>query len=217
MSIDRLQQCIRALKNPTMVSLGPGGGPPAAPSAGRRCGAITAKASRRWPRAYEDFSRGILDALQDLVPAVKVQAGCYQALGPRRRGGPGGMCWPMQSPWATMSCWTRPSPPPPSPARPWPRPASAAIPVGTQRFTPLACDGLSLQPLPGQRRGPGHPALHCQDKSLFLQARTANKSAREMQDLRTPATGCSTRWSWIWPCAGAARSTAGAATPISAW
>ena len=80
MSIDRLQQCIRARKNPTMVSLDPVAGrlPPhllagAAAQYGESLQALA--------QAYEDFSRGILDALQDLVPAVKVQAGCYQALG----------------------------------------------------------------------------------------------------------------------------------------
>ena len=57
------------------------------------------------------------------------------------------------------------------------------IPVGTQRFTPLACDGLSLQPYQGSDAVQALLPYTAQDKSLFLQARTANKSAREMQDL----------------------------------
>ena len=57
---------------------------------------------------------------------------------------------------------------------------------------PLACDGLGILAYQGKRRHQAAFALSCQDKSLFLLARSANKSARRCR-ISSPATGWSTR------------------------
>ena len=181
MSIDRLQQCIRARKNPTMVSLDPVASrlPPhllagAAAQYGESLQALA--------QAYEDFSRGILDALQDLVPAVKVQAGCYQALGRDGAAALEHVLAYAKSLGYYVLLDTAQSPTPVT-GEALAQACFGGIPVGTQRFTPLACDGLSLQPYQGSDAVQAILPYTAQDKSLFLQARTANKSAREMQDL----------------------------------
>ena len=147
MSIERLQQQIRAKKNPTMVSLDPVA--PRLPAhlleeaTGKHGETLSALA-----HAYEAFSFGILDVLRDLVPAVKVQAGCFQALG---RDGAAAL--------ETVLAYARElgyyvlldtaASPTPITGEALAQACFGGIPVGTQRFTPLACDGLSLQPYQG--------------------------------------------------------------------
>ena len=80
MSIDALQAKIRKLKNPSMIGLDPTVEllPPhlleeAYRTHGQSLEALAA--------AYEIFCGEILQALQGLVPAVKVQSYCFDALG----------------------------------------------------------------------------------------------------------------------------------------
>ena len=80
MSIDTLQEKIRALKNPSMVGLDPT--PEVVPGylleeARQELGATPEAAAA----AYRRFCRELMDGLQGLVPAVKVQSACFHALG----------------------------------------------------------------------------------------------------------------------------------------
>ena len=80
MSIDFLQERIRKLKNPTMVGLDPY--LPILPKhivrdAFDRDGQTLAGAAA----AYGRFCTELLDALKELVPAVKIQSACFEALG----------------------------------------------------------------------------------------------------------------------------------------
>lgn len=179
--MDRLQQCIRAKKNPTMVSLDP--------VASRLPSHLLADATARYgdtlcalAQAYETFSRGILDALRDLVPAVKVQAGCYQALGHDGAAALEAVLAYARELGYYVLLDSAQSPTPVT-GEALAQACFGGIPVGENRFTPLACDGVSLQPYQGSDAVQALLPYTAQDKSLFLQARTANKSAREMQDL----------------------------------
>ena len=80
MALDSLQEKIRKKKNPTMVCLCPTF--PALP-AGVKDAAMQAHGETLAgaAAAYEAFCRGILDALQDVVPAVSVVSGAFSALG----------------------------------------------------------------------------------------------------------------------------------------
>lgn len=181
MSIERLQQQIRAKKNPTMVSLDPVASRLPAhlleEATGKHGETLSALA-----HAYETFSFGILDALRDLVPAVKVQAGCFQALGRDGAAALETVLARARELGYYVLLDTAASPTPVT-GEALAQACFGGIPVGAQRFTPLACDGLSLQPYQGSDSvKPLLPYLS-EDKSLFLVARSANKSAREMQDL----------------------------------
>lgn len=181
MSIERLQQRIRALKNPTMVSLDP--------VASRLPRRLVEEARDRYgdslqalAQAYEAFSRGILDVLRDLVPAVKIQAGCYQALGHDGAAALERVLAYARELGYYVLLDTAQSPTPIT-GEALAQACFGGIEVGENRFTPLACDGLSLQPYQGSDAVQALLPYTAGDKSLFLQARTANKSAREMQDL----------------------------------
>ena len=80
MSVDFLQEKIRKLKNPTMVGLDPY--LPILPKhivedAFAQYGQTLAGAAA----AYYRFCTELLDALKDVVPAVKLQSACFEALG----------------------------------------------------------------------------------------------------------------------------------------
>ena len=80
MAIDVLQAKIRKTKNPTMVGLDPT--PELIPPSLLELGcAERGHNPAGLARAYTLFCQGILDALKGFVPAVKVQAACFFALG----------------------------------------------------------------------------------------------------------------------------------------
>ena len=104
MSIDVLQEKIRVLKNPTMVGLDPT--PEVVPGylleeARRELGVTPAAAAA----AYSRFCRELLEGLRDVVPAVKVQSACFDALG---SSGVAAMQEVLGLPgnWGIMCCWT---------------------------------------------------------------------------------------------------------------
>ena len=81
MSIDVLQEKIRVLKNPTMVGLDPT--PEVVPGylleeARRELGVTPAAAAARLTAG---FAGSCWRSLRDVVPAVKVQSACFDALG----------------------------------------------------------------------------------------------------------------------------------------
>ncbi|MBR2365715.1 MAG: orotidine 5'-phosphate decarboxylase, partial [Oscillospiraceae bacterium] len=80
MSINVLQQKIRNMKNPTMVGIDPIQS--LLPEhILREAYAEHGETLKGLAQAYLVFSKGILDVLKETVPAVKIQSGCFQALG----------------------------------------------------------------------------------------------------------------------------------------
>jgi orotidine-5'-phosphate decarboxylase len=81
MGIDRLIEAIGQKKNPTVLGLDPQPGhiPPAVMEKHTAKHGATLKALQS---AYKETVFAIIDALCDIVPAVKFQSACYEALGP---------------------------------------------------------------------------------------------------------------------------------------
>ena len=80
MSVDILQEKIRKMKNPSMVGLDPILEliPEYVKQEAYEKYGETLKGAAE---AYRVFCFGILDTLKDTVPSVKIQTGCFQALG----------------------------------------------------------------------------------------------------------------------------------------
>ena len=81
MSFDRLQQKIDTLKNPTVVGLDPAleHVPPEILDKHIAAHGETLQAAAQ---AVLEFNKGLIDAVCDIVPAVKPQSAYYEALGP---------------------------------------------------------------------------------------------------------------------------------------
>ena len=184
MSIDTLQEKIRALKNPSMVGLDPT--PEVVPGylleeARQELGATPEAAAA----AYRRFCRELMDGLQGLVPAVKVQSACFHALGSagvaamqevlrdaRDRGyyvlldlmrvdvtGTAQLC--AASVFGTVE---------------------AAGPG----YRPYPCDAVTLHGYLGSDSvKPFLPYCREEEKNLFLVVKTSNRSSVEVQDLLT--------------------------------
>ena len=80
MSIDVLQGKIRKLKTPIMVGLDPTV-ELIPPELLAECRERLGDNAESLAESYLVFCKGILDALKKLVPAVKVQSACFEALG----------------------------------------------------------------------------------------------------------------------------------------
>ena len=181
MAIDSLQEKIRKKKNPTMVCLCPTF--PALP-AGVKDAAMQAHGETLAgaAAAYEAFCRGILEALQDVVPAVSVVSGAFSALG---ADGVAAMqrvlAYARQLGYyvlldlmrADLFCA----------AEDMAAACFGELSVGEERFTPYACDGILTTAYLGSDAIKPF-TQYCKDgKNVFLIARSSNKSAREVQDL----------------------------------
>ncbi len=81
MSFDSLQDKILALKNPTVTGLDPRPDY-IPPDIVTRCIREHGETLTALADAYFEFNRGLIDALCDIVPAVKPQSACYERLGP---------------------------------------------------------------------------------------------------------------------------------------
>jgi orotidine-5'-phosphate decarboxylase len=78
--IDRLIDRIDELKNPTVVGLDPTAALVPAPMVQKQA-AIFGRSLRAMSEAYIEFGKTIIDAIADIVPAVKPQIAMYEALG----------------------------------------------------------------------------------------------------------------------------------------
>lgn len=182
MSIDFLQERIRKLKNPTMVGLDPY--LPILPKhivqeAFDLDGQTLAGAAA----AYYRFCTELLDALKDIVPAVKIQSACFEALGAdgiaqmqrisayakdlgyyvlidSMRGDVGNIAEiHAQAMFGT-------------------------VPVGETAHQIYRCDALTVNGYLGSDGvKPYLPYCKNDGKNIFLLLKTSNKSSREVQDL----------------------------------
>ena len=181
MSIDVLQAKIRAFKNPSAVGLDPQLA--YIPQFLQEQAFETyGKTLQGAAAAYEMFCNGILDALKDIVPAVKLQSAYFEALGhhgvaamqavdqhakqlgyyvimDHMRGDVG---------MVAESC-----------AQTY----LGSIQVAGEEFRPYDCDGITVNGYLGSD-GISPFLPYCKEgKNVFLLVKTSNKSSREVQDL----------------------------------
>ena len=181
MSIDQLQMKIRKAKNPTMVGIDP---ILERLPAGVRQESFAAygETLRGAAEAYRVFSCGILDALEGLVPAVKIQTGCFQALG---HDGVAAMeaviAHAREKDYYVLLDTMRGDID--ITAQALAAAAFGQVRVGSQVYTPYACDGVMINAYLGSDGIKPFTRYCRQGKNVFIMARTSNKSAREIQDM----------------------------------
>ncbi len=182
MSIDLLQEKIRKLKNPVMFGLDPY--LPILPrhileEAFREHGQ-TLKAAGE---AYYRFSTELLDALCDVVPAVKIQSACFEALGAE------GICqmqrlskYAHEKGYYVLLDSMRGDVG--SVAEIYAQAMFGSVSVGTESCKLYDIDGLTVNSYLGSDGvKPFLPYCKNEGKNIFLLLKTSNKSSREVQDL----------------------------------
>ena len=183
MSIDLLQSKIRKLKTPILVGLDPTAEliPPE----------LLADATARLgntPEALADsylrFCKGLLDALKKAVPAVKVQAACFEAIGWQgvramqevlayaKKLGYYVLLETMRTDVGHIAAITADS-------------VFGGVPLGEERYWPYPCDGLVLNGYLGSDGiRPYLPYLKGENpKNIFVVVKSSNRSSAEVQDL----------------------------------
>lgn len=168
MSVDKLHEKIRKLKNPSMVDLGikPDCIPP------HLLGEEGSEV-----KAYTRFCRELMEKLKGLVPAVRFSFSAFSLLGPEgltalaellKQAEEEGFYVLLDGPQILT---------------PWEADRAAHTIFGR---TDYPCDGLLISPYIGSDAlRPFLPYCKDQDKDLFVMVRSPNKSALELQDLLT--------------------------------
>lgn len=181
MGIDVLQQKIRKMKNPTMVGLDPI--LQLIPSrikeeAYKKFGETLMGAAE----AYRIFCFGILEELKDVVPAVKVQTGCFQALGSDGvRAMEQVIAYAKELDYYVLMDTMRGDID--CTATALAESYFGGVKVGENAFLPYPCDAVMTNGYLGSD-GIMPFTKYCKEgKNVFLLAKTSNKSSREVQDL----------------------------------
>ena len=162
MSVDTLQEKIRKLKNPTMLELYPAFADLPAPFEG--------------VEGFGSYCRELLTALKDTVPAVRFSFGGFALLGAAGCD----LLSELLSYAKKLGYYVAVDAPELLSVR------SAAVTAQTLLGpdSPFACDGLIISGYPGSDvLKPFLPYCKEGKKDIFVVARTANKSAPELQDL----------------------------------
>jgi len=181
MGIDILQDKIRKTKNPTMVGIDPI--LPLIPEYIRRQAyGEFGETLKGAAEAYRIFSFGILDALQGTVPAIKIQTGCFQALGFE------GVAVLekviayareldyyvlMDTMRGDIDCT----------AEALADSYFGGVQVEGNTFLPYPCDAVMINSYLGSDGIMPFTRFCAQGKNVFLLAKTSNKSSREVQDM----------------------------------
>lgn len=158
MSVDSLQQKIRKTKNPIMLTLAPFGG------------AVPASFGDAW----DSYAQALLKGLKGTVPALRLSLAAFAIQGPEgltqlekllRAGDSLGYYTLLDGP-ALLS------------------PEAAEASAGA--LAKLSCDGIVLSAYLGSDvLKPFLPVCEAETKDVFVLVRSANRSASELQDLRT--------------------------------
>lgn len=182
MSIDLLQEKIRKCKNPVMVGLDPY--LPILPQH------IVSDAFDRHGQnlvgaavAYERFCTELIDALKDIVPAVKLQSACFEALGAdgiaamqriSRYAKEQGYYVLIDSMRGDVG----------SVAEIYAQAMFGSVPIGQSSHKLYECDALTVNGYLGSDGiKPFLPYCKHEGKNIFMLLKTSNKSSREVQDL----------------------------------
>jgi len=182
MSIDALQERIRKFKNPTMVSLDPS--QDLIPSfvlkdAFDQLG----ETPQGLARAYMRFCRDILVTLRDVVPAVKIQATCFEILGSYGVAVLQELCSTAHEMGYYVLLDSRGG----DLAHISEMYAKAVfdhVQIGSKTYRPYVCDAVTLNGYLGSDAvKPFIPYCKEAGKNLFLLVKTSNRSGREVQDL----------------------------------
>ncbi|MBQ1371691.1 MAG: orotidine-5'-phosphate decarboxylase [Oscillospiraceae bacterium] len=177
MSIDALQSKIRKIKSPIIVGLDPT--PELIPPTPGSDDGSEALAAR-----YTVFCKTLLDALQETVPAVKLQSACFSALGWQgvkamqellayaKNLGYYVLLETMRSDLGHIAELTANS-------------VFGGLDCGDTRQLPYPCDGLVLNGYLGSDSiTPFRPWLTAEEpKNLFVVVKSSNRSSSELQDL----------------------------------
>lgn len=200
MSIDVLQEKIRSLKNPVMVGLDPY--LPILPQhIVRDAFDAHGQTLQGAAAAYERFCTELLDGLTGLVPAVKLQSACFEALGAAgiekmqaisQYASQRGFYVLMDSMRGDVG----------NIAEIYAQAMFGTVSVGETAHKLYAIDGLTVNSYLGSDGvKPFLPYCKKEGKSIFLLLKTSNKSSREVQDLLsgdrvvyTAMADLATRW-----------------------
>ena len=200
MSVDTLQMRIRKRKNPTAVRLDlradllpPGLLADAVAAHGETAGALA--------EACGSFGIGILDALADVVPAVIFNTAYYDAMGAAGAALLQRLCAHAEKRNYYVILETMRSDLEAA-AELCAQTYFGALQIGETQTALYGADALCIGAFTGSDGvRPYLPYCRDREKSLFLLARTANKSAREVQDLisgdrviHTVMTDLAVRW-----------------------
>ena len=183
MSIDSLQKAIRKMKNPSMFGLDPT--PELIPdSIFDEAYSQYGNTLRGIAEAYRVFCTGLLDELDDIIPAVKVQSACFEALGYEgvkvmqellshaKELGYYVLLDSMRGDVGNI-------------AEIYANAMFGQIEARGEIFCPYTCDGITVNGYLGSDGiKPFLPYLKDNSqKNIFLLIRTSNKSSGEVQDL----------------------------------
>lgn len=182
MSVDVLQRKIRKMKSPVAFGMDPMPDriPPYLLAEGRAKYGDTPQALA-W--AYEAFGSALIEALSPIVPAVKFQPVCFEALGAEGMAVMGrltelakekGMYVIVDTSFCSIE----------SIAQLQAQTCFGALKIGEQDFSAFYSDAATLVSYFGSDGiRPFLPYCKEQDKAVFMLVRTSNKSGREVQDL----------------------------------
>lgn len=184
MSITKLQEMIRKLKNPTVAGLDP---KPEyiPPHIFNKHIAESGETLRAAADAYYEFNCGLIDALYDIVPAVKPQSAYYEMLGPDgvaalkktidyAKGK--GLFVILDVKRNDIG----------STAAAYSKAYLGKVSIGSKELTPYDCDSITINAYLGSDGiNPFIDSCKKYDKSIFALVKTSNPSSGELQDLIT--------------------------------
>ncbi len=182
MSVDRLQKLIIEKKNPTVVGLDPR--PDYVPEhIVKKYTAEYGETCRALAEAYLEFNKGLIDALCDIVPAVKPQSACYEQLG-----------WEGVRALAETASYAREKGMYTiadvkrgdigSTAEAYAEAYLGTVKVGESGMEPFGFDAATVSPYLGSDGiKPFMDVCRERGKMIFVLAKTSNASSSELQDL----------------------------------
>lgn len=182
MSIDALQAKIRKMKNPTVAGLDPKLSyiPPHIVSKHIEESGQTLKAAAN---AYYEFGCAMIDALCDIVPAVKPQSAYYEALGYE-----GVEAMKKTIDYAKVRdmyviCDVKRNDIG-STAEAYSQAYLGTVKVGDAEYEPFGCDAVTVNAYLGSDGvNPFLELCKQRDKAIFILVKTSNPSSKEVQDL----------------------------------
>jgi len=180
MSFDRLQQKIDAMQNPTVVGLDPAleHVPPRILDRHFEKGETLEAAAE----AILEFNAGLIDALCDIVPAVKPQSAYYEALGPAGVRALWRTCDYAKSKGMYVICDGKRNDIG-STAAAYSAAYLGTVKVGNTEIEPFGCDALTVNAYLGSDGiVPFIETAKKFDRAVFALVRTSNPSAGELQD-----------------------------------
>ncbi|MDR1158840.1 MAG: orotidine-5'-phosphate decarboxylase [Oscillospiraceae bacterium] len=185
MSIDSLIDKIREKKNPTVAGLDPRLAylpEPLLQDAIARDGETLAAAAR----AVLIFNRTLVDALYDIVPAVKLQSACYECLGPEgMRTMQETIAYARAQGLYIIADAKRGDIG--STAEAYSAAFLGTVRVGHTDIAPFDADALTVNPYLGTDSiKPFLETCQTRGRALFVLGRTSNRSSKELQTLPAP-------------------------------